>query len=250
MSAASAPLDDIVEEARRLFAAADSQDLPLWLIGGIAVHLHASQRYPTLERGYQDIDFVALKGSTRRLNRLMDELGYKGDLVFNASNVQNRLLYRDPVHDRQVDVFVGAFEMCHRIPISDRLVKGQPTVPLAELLLTKMQVVELNEKDQGDIIALLADHEVGPSDDDTINAEYIAQLLARDWGLWRTIQLNLGRTADALGRYDVGEDTQARAFDRIGRLGDRIEAEPKSKAWRLRARIGDRKRWYELPEDT
>jgi hypothetical protein len=250
MASASAPLDDIVQEARRLLAVADSEDSPLWLIGGIAIHLHANRRYPALERSYQDIDLVALKGGNRTLNRLMDEMGYERDIVFNASNPHHRLLYRDPVHERQVDVFVGSFEMCHRIPISDRLVKGQSTVPLAELLLTKMQVVELNEKDQGDIIALFADHDVGPSDDEMINAEHIAQLLARDWGLWRTIQLNLGRTTEALGRYDLGEETQTRALDRIGRLGDRIEAEPKSRAWRMRARIGDRKRWYELPEDT
>jgi hypothetical protein len=184
------------------------------------------------------------------VNEFMDAMGYQRDSVFNATNGHRRLLYYDVPHERQVDVFVGSFEMCHQIPITDRVEKDHLTVPLAELLLTKMQVVELNEKDQRDVIALLADHDVGPSDDNTVNGDFIARLLAGDWGLWRTTKMNVERIRQAIPHYDIGADVQATVRDRVDRLWQRIEAEPKSGRWKMRDRIGDRKRWYEQPEEV
>jgi hypothetical protein len=245
-----APLGDIVEEARRLRSAADEQNIPLRLIGGVAVHLHTEHPNPLLQRPYKDIDLVAMKGTSRKVNQFMEEMGYERDAVFNATNGHRRLLYYDVGNQRQVDVFVGSFEMCHQIPITDRIARDHLTVPLAELLLTKMQVVELNEKDQRDIVALLADHDVGPSDDNTINSDFIARLLAGDWGLWRTTKLNVERIRQAIPQYDIGADAQATVRDRIDRLWQRIEAEPKSGKWKMRDRIGDRKRWYEQPEEV
>jgi hypothetical protein len=38
--------------------------------------------------------------------------------------------------------------------------------------------------------------------------------------------------------------------DRLSRLRSGFEEVPKSRGWKLRARVGDRKRWYELPEEV
>ena len=250
MPDSAAPLTDIVEEARRLREAADSENIPVRLIGGVAVRLHTTDPVPALTRPYKDIDLVTPKGSSRKVNQFMEAMGYERDAVFNATNGHRRLLYYDVGNQRQVDVFVGSFEMCHQIPITDRIDLDPLTVPLAELLLTKMQVVELNEKDQRDIVALLYEHDVAEDDHDHVNAAFIARLLAQDWGLWRTTRTNVERTREAVSHYDIGEEGQQRVRDRTDRLWQRIESEPKSRGWKMRDRIGDRKRWYEQPEEV
>ena len=214
------------------------------------MHLHSEHPAPALQRAYKDIDLVTLKGSSRKVRQFMDAMGYTRDAIFNATNGHRRLLFYDVPHERQVDVFVGSFEMCHRVPVTERIELDHLTVPLAELLLTKMQVVELNEKDQRDIVALFHDHDVGSSDDDQINADYIARLLAQDWGFWRTTRMNVDRTREAASHYDIGADAQALVRDRVDRLWQRIQAEPKPSRWRMRDRVGDRKRWYEQPEEV
>jgi hypothetical protein len=147
-------------------------------------------------------------------------------------------------------VFVGAFRMCHVIPLTERLSAGEWTVPLAELLLTKLQIVELNEKDVRDTVLLFHGHDVADHDDDAVNGHRIAELCANDWGLWRTITANLLRCREMIGSYDLPDEDGRRIADRFGAVLDRIEAEPKSRGWKLRARIGERKRWYELPEEV
>ncbi len=121
------------------------------------------------------------------------------------------------------------------------------SVPLAELLLTKLQIVELNEKDVRDTVALLSAHEIGDTDGETLNGARVAQLCAQDWGLWRTITRNLEAVGEHVDRYDVDRETARR---RLAELQQRIEDEPKSRGWRMRAKIGERKRWYELPEEV
>jgi hypothetical protein len=140
--------------------------------------------------------------------------------------------------------------MCHRIPLMDRLDVDALTLPLAELLLTKLQVVELNKRDETDLLLLLLEHDVGTTDDETINAEVIAALCARDWGLWRTVKLNVERLREALGGYAFSPEQADAVRRRLDALWDRIDAEPKSSKWKLRDRVGDRKRWYEKPEET
>jgi hypothetical protein len=124
------------------------------------------------------------------------------------------------------------------------------TVPLAELLLTKLQIVELNEKDVKDALALLHDHQVEEEDGDAINGAHVARLCAADWGLWRTFTANLGSLGDHLGRYDLPDESKERIAGRIQELQARIEEEPKSFGWKMRSKIGDRKRWYQLPEEV
>ncbi len=147
-------------------------------------------------------------------------------------------------------MFVGSFSMSHTIPIGDRLELERVTVPLAELLLTKLQIAELNEKDVRDTLALLTCHPVGETDGDCVNAAHVARLCAADWGLWRTITGNMSACRERLAAYDLPPEERERIARRLDELLERIEAEPKTRGWRLRARIGERRRWYELPEEV
>ena len=145
--AMSAILPGIVEEAERLLDAASGNGTTLALLGGVAVRLKASDVPPSLDREYKDIDFAAPKGASSGAAKLLSGQGYEPAVAFNAMNGRDRLLFYDQQHGRQIDVFIGSFRMCHEIPFGNRLAPGEQTVPLAELVLTKLQIVELNEKD-------------------------------------------------------------------------------------------------------
>jgi hypothetical protein len=245
------PNADIVTEAGRLLAAAAAADVPVRLVGGLAVRAHLPDgTAPVISREYKDIDLVTLKGRSKAVTTFMTEQGYEADRVFNTTNGHRRLLYYDVPHQRQVDVFVGSFEMCHAIPITERIELHPAAVPLAELLLTKMQIVELNAKDQSDIITLLYHQDVGEGDDGVINAKRVAQLCASDWGLWRTTKMNVERTHQALAGEGLAPDIRAVAEPRLERLWEAIEAAPKSSRWKMRNRVGDKVRWYEEPEEV
>jgi hypothetical protein len=244
------PLADIVEEARELIRAANADGVTLRVLGGVAVRLLAPREDPRLARELKDIDVAGRPDEARTLQALLERMGYVADLEFNALQAGRRGLYFDLANERRLDVFLGDFEMCHRIPLLERLTAHATTLPLAELLMTKLQVVELNERDVVDIVALLLEHDVADHDGGTVNADRIAALCARDWGLWRTTQLNVARVRDALDRYGLAGEERERVARRLRALWDRVEAQPKPARWRMRARVGDRKRWYELPEET
>ena len=178
---------DVVVEATRLVDAANAAGCTVRVMGGVAVSLHAHGGiHPALRRTYRDIDLVAAKKQGKPTLKMLEAAGYEPNERFNAMNGGRRLVVYDMQNGRQLDVFVGDFEMCHKIPIAQRLHDDPVTIPLAELLLTKLQVVHTNQKDVLDICAILLDHEIGDKDEDTVNARYIASLLAGDWGLWRT----------------------------------------------------------------
>ena len=229
-----------------MLAAAHEAGLTLRLLGGVAVHVRSRSLPPALAREYKDLDFATSKKSAGDLQKLLRDIGYEPHLGFNAMNGRERLLFYDNPNSRQVDVFVRSFRMCHEIPLEDRLGVDKDTVPLAELLLTKLQIVELNEKDVRDTVALLLEHDV-TEDDTGVNATQVATLCCEDWGLCRTITHNLETVRQHLGNYAVDREIVS---GRLSRLLDRIEGTPKSRSWKLRAKVGERKRWYELPEEV
>ena len=216
------------------------------LLGGVAVNVRSSGLPPALTREYQDLDFASAKKSAGNLQKLLRDLGYEPHVGFNAMNGRERLLFHDNANGRQMDVFVSSFRMCHEIPLERRLDAQSDTVPLAELVLTKLQIIELNEKDVRDAVALLLEHEV-TEDDTGVNGSQFASLCCDDWGLCRTITQNLASVREHLGGYEVDREVVA---TRLDALLERIEVAPKSRSWKLRAKIGDRKRWYELPEEV
>ena len=219
------------------------------MLGGVAVRLRSRGLPPALARDCKDLDFATTKKGAGDAQKLLRDLGYVPHVGFNAMNARERLLFFDERNDRQVDVFVGSFRMCHEIPLDGRLGVYPDTVPLAELLLTKLQIIELNEKDVRDAVALFHDHEVTP-DDEGINGSRVAALCSADWGLWRTITANLTRCREHLRDYELPQGDVTRVGQRLDSVIERIDEAPKSRGWKLRAKIGDRKRWYELPEEV
>ncbi len=242
---------DMVEEAVRVAAQAEREGVALRLLGGVAIKVRAEDGlHPAFERDYADLDWIAPKGTSSRVQKFFESIGYVPQTRFNTMYGRERLLYFDEAHDRQVDVLLGTFRMSHKIPFGGRMTLEPLTVPLAELLLTKLQVVELNEKDVRDALALLYHHPVAEGDGESVNAAHVAKLCASDWGLWRTLTANLKALEGHLGRYELEGAGKERIRERVEALLKRIEEEPKSLGWKLRSKIGDRKRWYELPEEV
>ena len=241
-------MGDVIAEAERIAAAAKETRVPVKLVGGAAVNLHSpSSRRAPLKRKYGDLDFVAPSKQQGAVQKLFDALGYEGDRRFNTLNGHQRLLYLDGVNGRQVDVFIDRMKMCHVIELAGRLGHDGPTLTPVDLLISKLQVYEINMKDLVDSIALLLDHPVGDHDDDVIDATYLAKLTSDDWGLYRTLQLNTERVRRA------GKDLEvdgARVNQRLDEIWSRIESQPKSLRWKMRARVGDRVSWYQLPEEV
>lgn len=244
-------LPGAIEEAQRLVALAAERGLTMRLLGGLAIRVHSpSAAHRALARAYPDLDFALAGKRGDRLEALLSEAGYAPNKSFNLYNGDRRLLFFDETHDRQVDVFVGGFHMCHRLPITDRIGLEPLTLPLAELLLTKMQVVQMNEKDVRDLCALLLDHPLGDHDDDVINLPLVAGVCAEDWGLWKTVTLSIEKVRDFSDAYDLDAGQKLTLAERLGVLRQALDDAPKSLKWKARARVGERVQWYELPEEV
>jgi hypothetical protein len=246
-------LPQLEDEMRRIISEAQKQDIFLRLIGGLAVKVHcphASHR--ALEREYPDIDFVTDKPSAKKLMDFLPAMGYTPNKTFNTLSGDRRQLYYDEPRGRQIDVFIGDFEMCHKLPLADRLHVEPVTIPLAELFLSKAQVVELNRKDVLDLLALVLDHEAGPRDEETINTQVIADLGATDWGLYTTISMTNQKLDDVMAGGDVElDESQVQTIrQRLATIQTAMDAAPKTLAWRMRAKVGTRVRWYEEVEEV
>src|ERR671916_130650 len=223
---ANGRMPDVVEEARRVAGISEERGVPLRLLGGVAINVRAREGLrPCFRREYADMDFIVPKGRSAETQKFFESLGYAPQTRFNAIYGRERLLFFDGDHDRQVDVLVGTFRMSQEIPLGKRLELAPLTIPLAELLLTKLQIIELNEKDVTDSLALLHNHPVGESDGDSINAAHVAKLCASDWGLWRTFTANLEDLGGHIGRYDLEEEGKGRITTGIEKLQGRLEEE-------------------------
>jgi hypothetical protein len=181
----------------------------------------------------------------------MKSLGYEEVREVIIMSEGDRSIFNHQQNDFHVDVFYDKLDFSHVISWNNRLEVDNPTIPLAELLLEKMQIFQINEKDIIDTIMLLLEHPFGDSDDEVINIDRIAQLLAKDWGLWRTTTMNLSKVKQMAVSYTQLEDTkQAHVVSQVDLAQDRIEAEPKSTGWKLRARVGDRVKWYKEVDEV
>jgi hypothetical protein len=244
------PLADPVAEARRVIDAAREQGVTLRAVGGVAVYLLSPQHQPLLPRPLKDIDLVTARGQGSAVGRVLAQLEYVGAEMFNALRGSRRQLFHDPLNGRDLDVFVGEFTMCHAVPIAERLDRLPYTVPVAELLLTKLQIVELNERDERDIYTLCYHHELTEDPSSGLDAALIARLCADDWGLWRTCKGTIERCLTDVDRYELDAPAREQIQTRLEELWRRIDAEPKTSRWRRRSRLGERKRWYQEPEET
>lgn len=243
---------EIAVEARRLIDGAWDAGIPARLLGGLAVAERVPANLPSsFGRTCGDIDLVIPRRASGALVTLMEGRGYVEDAEFNAMNGRTRLLFKDRERNRDVDVFVEQFEICHIVPLrlqeADR--RGSRTLLLADLMLTKLQIVKLTEKDMIDVVMLLMTYDVDGDDETGIDGEWIAALCAGNWGLWRTTSGSLARVAGALPKLGGPPHLVADAAARLAALAKLIENKPKSAKWRVRSRVGERVRWYEEPDE-
>lgn len=239
----------IADDAITLIEDAGRAGVPLRLVGGLAVSV-LCRELPARTRDDQDLDLASTSRHRADVVRFLEARGFEPDRHFNAAHGHKQLYFRDPATRRTLDVLVDRLEMCHRLDFGDRLERLPHTLDAADLLLSKLQIVELNAKDAQDALYLLGTRPIAQGDaPGTIGLDRFTSIVANDWPWWRTTTMNLERLADvhlgpevvAAMRYDAHE--QARELLRLA------HEVPKSRRWRLRARIGERVRWYELPEE-
>jgi hypothetical protein len=242
---------DPVDETRRILRAADDSGVPVRAVGGVAVAISApSIRLLSPTRTYHDIDLVG-RAPRAPIERLLGDLGYAASKRFNTLNGSDRLLFHD-AGGRRVDVFLDVLRMCHELPFGDRLMVAPLTLPPADLLLTKLQIVELTDRDADDIAAVLTDHDL-TDDDRGISVARIEAVCGADWGWWKTVDDNLGRLIERWGRAAVEKPgdgpLMSTAVARAGGLRSRLATVSTTLSWRLRALVGERMRWYDQPEE-
>jgi len=246
-------LPGLEDEMYRLISEAQKEDIFLRVLGGLAIKHHSVHAsHPALARDYPDIDFVTDKASANKLLDFLPTMGYTPNKTFNTLSGDRRQLYYDEPRNRQIDVFIGDFTMCHTLPLADRLHLEPVTIPLAELFLSKAQIVDLNRKDVLDLLTLLLDHKAASGDDETINTELIASLCAKDWGLYTTVSMNIEKLTSfvANGEVDLEPDEVRAVQERLAAIQAAMDDAPKSMAWKMRARLGTRVRWYEEVEEV
>jgi hypothetical protein len=247
---ASKPTEDIVQEARRIVNTADERGLTLRLFGGMAIRFHCSSAtHRGLQRKYADIDLMGLAEQSKGIKKLFIDLGYVPRDIFNTMQGDRRLIFNDLGHGRRVDIFLDMFEMCHRFDFRKRLTIDKPTISLADLLATKLQVVQMTDREYRDIIALIHDHDIGDTEAaEMINGAYLANLCGQDWGIYKTFSISISSILTSLGNYELAPRDRDLVRKRLEGLQSRIENSPKSTRWKIRAKIGEKKKWYELPE--
>ena len=249
------PPEEFINTALKIVEEAEKEGITLRIMGALAIRLHLSPQgveiHKKLKRlgvqEFTDIDLVGFSKQRKQIRKFFESRGWRFDsYIFfftMGTTVRNRQIYRGKI---DIDVFLDELDMCHKIDFRKRLTIDYPTISLADLLLEKLQIVEFSEKDAKDLIALIRDHKIGGSDaSETINAKYIAELLADDWGFWYTATTNLKRLKDACPSYaELTEEDVKDVVSKIDEVLKYIDAEPKTKKWQKRAKIGTKKRWY------
>jgi hypothetical protein len=248
--------EDFYTERTRILEALARQEnrhVIMRLIGALAFRTHCPQYgylQDALGRKFTDIDFASYPRFMKDIIRILTEAGYVEDKTVTQLFSDTRLLFHDNVYGRHIDIFFNGLDFCHYVSFAGRLEAEELTLPLAELLLEKMQIVKINEKDLIDTIMLLREHPVGDSDQETINAGVITAILGNDWGYWRTVTANLKLTAEMLDNYTGLTDEDRRVVrERIAQLEQRINAQPKTLRWKLRSNVGERVKWYKDVEE-
>jgi hypothetical protein len=234
-------------EGDRLVALADGQGVALRLLGALAFAKRCPRHaylQETLKREYTDIDFAGYGKQASQIKALLPREGYVEDTLMYVESEGSRMVLNHPVTGLHLDVFLDKLEFCHTIPWKGRLGTHDATIPLAEMLMQKMQIVQINEKDIIDTIMLLLEHPLGDEDGDVINVGLVARVCAKDWGWWRTLTMNVDKVRQAAGAYELGPEERDRVVAQADAILQRIDGEPKSIGWRMRAKVGDRKKWY------
>lgn len=239
---------EFIAEAKKIITQTEQKGAPLRLIGALAFHLHCSEYRHIHEkwgRVFTDTDFVAKGEHQKQIIEAYAELGYRDDEMITTLYGTHRLVFDNPETGMHSDIFFDKLDFCHVLQLRDRLDVDDLTIPLAELFLEKMQIYQINEKDIVDTMMLIAEHPIGETDEEVINAPIIAKVLASEWGFWRTVTGNMDKLLALNATTDLFNDAEKqRIKDRIEEIGKYIENEPKPLAWKMRSKIGDKVKWY------
>lgn len=245
-------LSELVSEMNRLIVAANEHQIRLRAFGGLAIYAHSQKDPRFFHRDSPDVDFVVAEQDRHRLDAFFQQMGYVPNKQFNLLNGSQRQIFYDPAAGHRIDILVGDFEMCHKLPMVGRLKIDPVTIPLAELFLSKAQIVQLNRKDAFDLISLLLNNDIGHEDEGKIGMDRIVALCAEDWGLYTTTTMNLKRVEDLLRAEDLGlgDGEREAVVSRLRTITSALEAAPKSRAWKMRSLLGTRVRWYAEVEEV
>jgi hypothetical protein len=240
--------DKFENELKNILKASGDAGIVMRVIGSLAFQMHC-QKFGYLQeamgRAYTDIDFAAYGRQSKPIRELITNMGYAENREVFIATEGERAIFDKPGAGLHVDIFYEKLDFCHTINWKDRLEVDSPTIPLAELLLEKMQIVKINEKDVIDTIMLLLEHSIGDHDSETINTRYIASLCANDWGLWRTTTMNLDKVRLLAQSYpQLTNEQKTKIIEQVNLLMKRLEDEPKPFAWKMRNQVGDRVKWY------
>jgi hypothetical protein len=242
-----------LEEAVRVCEGAAGEGITIRLAGGLAIQ-YLTPEFPPRGGDRQDLDLATLSSDRRQLTQFLTDSGYVGDKTFNALYGHKQLYFQSAETGRSLDVLVDRLHMCHTVEFKDRLRRMPVTLDLTDLLLTKLQIVELNEKDAQDVLYLCSAYPVREGDEPgTIGLGRIRPIVGNDWGWWRTVTLNLDRItalASGDGQSLVPAGGKYDPVEQLAALSKAAETAPKSLRWKARAKVGERVRWYETPEET
>jgi|SRR5579875_697037 len=246
--AAPAMNEALFRIADRILAAAGDRGLPVRVLGGVAVAMRCpTAAIPPLARRYEDLDLITTNKRAYDVGELLGELGFAPEERFNRLHGRSRMLFESA--DGHLDVLVDRLVMCHVLELEDRIEANERTLPGADLLLSKLQIVQLNDKDVRDIVAILADLAL-TEDESGIHAGYVAKLVGADWGWWRTSTQTLETVAERLPSLGLPAESHQRVVGRINELRALAAGCRKSMRWRARARVGERVPWYNDPEEV
>ncbi len=235
-----------LEAATQIMDTAERRGVRLRLLGGLAFKkLCPSSMDPRYFRENKDIDLMGKREDSRKIMQIMETLGYKPRELFNKLNMGQRLIYYDMDNGRRVDLFLDEFVMCHRFNFKENILAGTYTLPITQLLMTKLQVVEKTEKEYKDLMVTFRDFDV-TAGKSGIRGDEIADLCSKDWGIYTTFTKSLESLLLKVGELE--ETERQTVVSRVQKLMAMMEAAPKSFGWKMRARIGERTRWYDLPE--
>uniref|UniRef100_A0A7J3SPE8 Nucleotidyl transferase AbiEii/AbiGii toxin family protein n=1 Tax=Fervidicoccus fontis TaxID=683846 RepID=A0A7J3SPE8_9CREN len=262
--------DFIIKEALRIVEVAEQLGVTMRIMGAAAIAVHSPEFMPLYRklnrlgqngRLFTDIDLMAYSKQRAMVRRLFEkDFGYKVDKYMLLFRGNSRLLYFNSTGSYQIDVFFDKLEFSHDIffgydPTTGRLQLSFPTIPLADIILEKTQIHEINEKDVKDLIVLLRAHDIGNKDErEIVNAKYIAKVLADDWGFWYDVKINLGKVKTFSQKYLesnlLTEEDLTDIIAKIEKINAYIDEEPKTKKWEKRAKIGIRKCWWRSVEEV
>jgi hypothetical protein len=243
-------VDDPLPEAIALVQGATKEGLPLRLLGGLGVRVLCPDFPPRLRAG-QDMDFACTSKGRKDVAQFLERSGCEADRRFNNLNGDRQMYFTAP-SGRPIDVMVDRLTMCHTLDFRPSFRNSSLTLDPADLLLSKLQIVELNAKDAHDIFHLLSGLRVGTDPAPSIDPGRFGDVLAADWGWWRTVTGNLAKLPGLLAENPQLAPPNPR-YDPLAQaseLQEVAEAVPKGLKWRLRANVGERVKWYELPEEV